>query len=70
METLLNQWESRLKGQKPSYEVCKRCRKHRELTSFYDKHHRRKLCKECRDYNKVYCKKYFKEVKKLNSKIG
>ena len=69
MESLLNQWEQILQGQKPSYETCKRCRKRRELISFYDKHQRRKLCKECRDYNKMYCKKYFQDVREMNKKI-
>lgn len=66
MDSLLVEWEQRLSGQKPAYETCKRCRKKQQLISFYDNHHRRKLCKECRDYNKVYCKKYFKQVKELN----
>ncbi len=66
MESLLGQWEEILSGQKPVYETCKRCRKKQPLISFFDNHHRRKLCKECRDYNKIYCKKYFQEVKILN----
>lgn len=66
IETLLSQWEEVVNGQKPAYEQCVRCRKHRKLNSFYDNHSRRKLCKECRDYNKAYCKKYFKEVREMN----
>ncbi len=62
---LLSQWENRINGIIPTYEICKRCKKHKELISFYDKSFRRKLCKECRDYNKIYCKKYFKDLKKI-----
>jgi hypothetical protein len=69
MDALLTQWEKIVQGQKPVYEICKRCRKYRELISFYDDHYRRKLCKECRDYNKKYCKKYFADVRKMNKKI-
>lgn len=66
MNSLLVQWEQILSGQKPAYETCNRCRKKQELIYFYDNHQRRKLCKECRDYNKIYCKKYFNQVQQLN----
>lgn len=69
MEALLAQWEERFNGQTLAYEKCKRCLKNRLIISFFDNHQRRKLCKECRDYNKTYCKKYFKEIKQINKKI-
>ena len=68
MESLMTQWEEHFVSGKPSFETCKRCRKSRQTILFYDKHQRRKLCKECRDYNKKYCKKYFQEVKEMNKK--
>ena len=69
MDALLDQWEKIVQGQKPVYEICKRCRKYRESISFYDNHHRRKFCKECRDYNKKYCKNYFKQVREMKKKL-
>lgn len=38
------------------YITCKRCRKNREIFSFWDKNIRRKLCLKCREYNKKYLK--------------
>lgn len=69
MESLLTQWEQRFNGQSPIYEKCERCRHNRLMIEFYDNHKRRKLCKNCRDYNKIYCKKYFTELKEFNKKI-
>jgi len=69
LESLLNQLETRFSSVvKPSSEQCKRCRKQRSMIDFYDNHQRRKLCKSCRDYNKIYCKKYFQDVQELNKK--
>jgi len=68
MEALLSQWETKFETGISSYETCKRCRKTQPMISYYDNHRRRKLCKACRDYNKIYCKKYFEEVKQLNKK--
>lgn len=67
MESLLTLWENRMNNCKPVYETCKRCKKERQLIEFYDQHHKRTLCKVCRDYNKIYCKKYFHDCKKLNT---
>ena len=68
MEALLSQWEEKVKGNYVAtrfVEQCKRCKKYQPLIFFYDNHHRRKLCKECRDYNRVYCRKYFADLKKI-----
>lgn len=62
MDRLLSLWELHFIHPEPPLELCIRCRKQRLMTSFYDNCQRRRLCKECRDYNKKYCKKYFSKL--------
>lgn len=69
IDILLSKWEQKFNNKEEVIENCHRCRKPRPIISFFDKHQRRRLCNVCREYNKIYCRKYFKEIKDLNKKI-